>query len=111
MPRTPRRMRERLDELVPHSVPNVYEALKAAKIPLDHHESDLYCLATDLAVALCRRSGRSFHRFRSKVDGRIWLDVPFAYDPWWRKRCRRTDDQVGALAELAGALVNDRRVG
>lgn len=64
------------------------EAVKAG-IPTDNHESDLYLLATPFARELVARSGRSFSQFRSKVDGNVWLDVPFAFSPWWERRASK----------------------
>jgi hypothetical protein len=63
--------------------------LMAAGIPIDSHESDLYCLATPEARALIGRAGHySVTRFRSTIDGRDWYEIPFAFEPWWQARAR-----------------------
>ncbi len=68
---------------------SLYRDLVAAGIPLDSHESDLYALATPEAVAIVTRSREYFESFISELDGRRWLDVPFAFEPWWERRAAR----------------------
>jgi len=65
-----------------------YDLLKDAGIPLDSHESDLYVLANPGSRAILARCGASFTAFRSERDGRIWLDIPFAYKPWWDAKAK-----------------------
>ncbi len=69
--------------------PTVYERLTAAGVPTDNHESDLYALATPVSRAIVAESGRSAATFRSAVDGKLWLDIPFAYDPFWESKAGR----------------------
>lgn len=66
----------------------LYDAAVAAAIPMDNHESDLYLKATPEAVALVRQyEGRSnCSGFTSQIDGERWIEVPFAFVPWWDKR-------------------------
>lgn len=60
-----------------------------AGIPHASHESDLYLPDTsavrDILVKhpawLC-----NIERFKNRVEGGSWIDVPFAYDPWWEAR-------------------------
>ena len=66
--------------------PMLYEDLVALGIPLDHHESDLYVLDVPEARDVIRRHGRRFTPFQSKREGLTWLEVPFAFDPWWDAR-------------------------
>jgi hypothetical protein len=73
---------------------NPYKAITAAGIPTDSHESDLYALATPEALAIVRASGWSFSFFRSNIDGRTWIDLPFAYSPWWEKRQPKTTEEA-----------------
>ena len=65
---------------------SLYDKAEEYGCTLDSHESDLYLLATPLAYQLVRESGRSWSTFVSQVDGKVWIDVPFAYLPWWRAR-------------------------
>jgi hypothetical protein len=71
----------------------IYEELKAAGVPLDHHESDLYAKVTPESRAIVKA-----YRFRSQVsvftsntDGEPWYDVPFAYQPFWDRVAERVD--------------------
>ena len=66
----------------------LYEDLVAAGIPTDHHESDLYVLDTPEARALLAKHSKQGSGFVSQIDRRRWLDVPFAYDPFWAKKAR-----------------------
>ena len=61
---------------------SLYEALVAAGATLDHHESDLYVLSTPEARDLIAKHGLA-SSFIGHDDGRVWHDVPFAYDPFW----------------------------
>jgi hypothetical protein len=80
---------------------SVYTDLISAGATLDHHESDLYVLASAAALAVLRAHGSFPPRgaprsWRPKLgatqaspfvatDGSTWLDVPFAYDPFWKR--------------------------
>jgi hypothetical protein len=84
---------------------SLYEQMKAAGIPMDNHESDLYVLATPEARALVSRYRAADGRrarvsiFQSPLDGQPWLEVPFAFDPWWQARAtaRRACDRGHAM--------------
>jgi hypothetical protein len=75
---------------------SLYERLKAAGVPLDNHESDLYALATPEAVRILATHPDTHHTrtFVSQLDGQLWLDIPFAYTPWWEARARRPEAQL-----------------
>ena len=64
----------------------IYEQLKAAGVPLDHHESDLYARVEPKSRAIVAANYPSAKMFRSQIDGELWYDIPFAYDPWWIER-------------------------
>ncbi len=67
---------------------SVYERLKALGVPMSNHESDLYVKATPEAIeATKNEANRRF--FTSQIDGTLWIDLPFRYEPWWIKRCGR----------------------
>ena len=78
---------------------SLYQTLVDAGIQTDHHESDLYVLNTPEARTILTQDGRTFTAFRSQVDGRSWLDVPFAYEPWWTARQPRLPGDVGAVRD------------
>lgn len=67
----------------------LYEQAREAGIPCDHHGSDLYVQDCEEARELLEK-WRALHHspklFRSQVDGKMWWDVPFAYDPHWSRR-------------------------
>jgi hypothetical protein len=71
----------------PGKVPTIYQALKAAGARIENHESDLYVLATPKVLELVKRhpawngNGRMF-----KSEGKAWLEIPFAYDPFWQAK-------------------------
>jgi hypothetical protein len=55
----------------------------------DHHESDLYLLATPEAWTIMKHHEKRGKIFRSEIDGKLYYDIPFAYDPWWIARTGR----------------------
>jgi hypothetical protein len=68
-------------------MPRPYEQAIAAGIPIDSHYSDLYMKDCKEARAIlanyeCKESVTSF---KSNIDGEMWLDFPFAFDPYWDK--------------------------
>lgn len=72
-------------------MPSFYQTLKGL-VPsdqLDHHASDLYVLDTPVARLVIRQFGRESTSFTSPIDKKRWLDVPFAYEPFWNKKKRR----------------------
>lgn len=67
----------------------LYLSVRAAGIETASHESDLYIPATPEAVAILAGyplQKANATRFRNQVDGKIWIDVPFAFDPYWEAR-------------------------
>jgi hypothetical protein len=68
---------------------NPYKALKALGVPMDSHESDFYVKATPEAVALVRASGWTHMFFQSQIDGQTWIDVAFAFEPFWEAKVSR----------------------
>jgi hypothetical protein len=68
---------------------SLYKDLVRAGIPTDHHESDLYVLDTSEAREAIKKYGYKFKTFTSNIDGKRWIDVPFAYEPFWEKKGRR----------------------
>lgn len=68
-----------------------YQTVKSILPPMfiDHHESDLYIRDTPTTRALVRQFGLNSSTFTSKVDGQRWLDVPFAYEPFWDKKAKK----------------------
>lgn len=67
----------------------LYEEVVSRGIPHAHHESDLYIPDTQENRELVIRSGSSCTSFDNRVDGGRWLDIPFAYTPWWESRATK----------------------
>jgi len=73
-------------------VNTLYRALVAAGIEIDHHESDLYFPATPEALAILAKfpdKEESARRFQNEAPphvGESWVDVPFAYLPYWEAK-------------------------
>ena len=65
----------------------IYDEMKAAGVEMDSHESDLYVKNTPEAREIV--AGYEYKSnvtgFTSQIDGAHWLDIPFAYDPWWTR--------------------------
>lgn len=73
---------------------SIYTKMLEAGCTIDHHESDLYVLATQASGKIldehCRDLGLySYSSFNSEVDGKLWFEIPFSYDPWWEHRASR----------------------
>ena len=52
-------------------------------MPIDHHESDLYVMDSLESREIIAKHGNRSSRFYSHLDRKYWLDVPFAYQPFW----------------------------
>jgi hypothetical protein len=67
---------------------------------IDSHESDLYvkdCPEVKTILKKYPMQSRNARPFRSNIDGTIWIDIPFAYEPWWEERCPTKIDLKDAL--------------
>ena len=58
------------------------------KNDIGNHESDLYLKCSNLSETLVNQYEfkSSVTRFTSQIDGCLWFDVPFAFDPFWEKK-------------------------
>jgi hypothetical protein len=65
----------------------IYEDMVKAGVEIGHHESDLYVEDSEAARAVLKdypfRS--NCKRFCCNITGEIWIDIPFAYEPFWDK--------------------------
>ncbi len=89
---------------------SLYELLKEAGCEMDNHESDLYVKDTPEAHAVLLkyeeggRDGKtSFQKFRSEKDGEMWIDIPFAFQPWWEQRVGK--GRSAEVSETAGKAI------
>ncbi|MCC6271738.1 MAG: hypothetical protein IT190_10705 [Microbacteriaceae bacterium] len=67
----------------------LYDDLVAIGAEISNHESDLYTPYTAEAVALVKRHGLSSRPFTSAIDGRLMIEVPFSFAPFWRQRAAK----------------------
>ena len=67
---------------------SLHQQLLAAGVDVDSHESDLYAMVTPESRRIVEESGHGSTMFRSEADGKLWYDLPFAFDPFWAKRQR-----------------------
>ena len=71
---------------------SLYSDLIAAGVQVDNHESDLYFPATEKTRAILERYPLAFSIHETFINqrppnvGERWIDVPFAFEPWWTKR-------------------------
>jgi len=75
---------------VSESKETLYDTIKAAGIEHSNHESDLYLPDTPEVRAILDRfpiSKGNAQRFTNQITKTSWIDVPFAFLPWWRARC------------------------
>jgi len=72
---------------------SLYQLLLANGVPIDNHESDLYFPATEETrklIGIARSNGQCLNitQFRSRIDGALWFDAAFAFEPFWIARAR-----------------------
>lgn len=67
---------------------DIYTRLKQAGCNLGNHESDLYVERTQAAIDILAtyEHKANITAFKSQIDGKIWLDIPFAYSPFWEAK-------------------------
>jgi len=63
----------------------IYDELKACGAEIDSHESDLYVRETPETTAIIARH-KPYVASRFYSHGVLWVEVPFAFAPWWRRR-------------------------
>ena len=66
---------------------SIYEQVIELNIEHDHYYSDLYIPVNDTTRDLVASYGHTidFEFFSSNIDGKLWYDIPFSYDPYWQK--------------------------
>lgn len=64
---------------------NIYEQMKKAGVPLDHHESDLFVKITPRSRQIVQdyEHKENVTVFPHQETKELWFDVPFAYQPFW----------------------------
>jgi len=71
----------------------LYDRFCKAGVQIDSHESDLYVPDTPAVRAIIdeykqenKLKQLSLSTFVSGIDGQRWIDIRFAYDPYWQRR-------------------------
>ena len=73
---------------------SLYTDLIAAGVPISHWQSDLYAPVNDtVKEILSRYPNQSRSVFKNQIDGKLWYDFPFQYDPFWSR--------IGSLPEAS----------
>lgn len=70
---------------------SLHADMVAAGVPTDSRESDLYVKDTPEARAILARHqthATNARRFRHTETGELWIDIPFAFEPFWQKKPR-----------------------
>jgi len=67
---------------------SIYEQMKAAGVAIDNHATDLYVPVNNTTTAILKgyKYRSNVVTFVSQIDGALWYDIPFAYDPEWAAR-------------------------
>lgn len=67
----------------------LFQKIVEAGIEFDNHESDLYVKNSKGVHAILEKfplNATNARPFKSEIDGEMWLDVPFAYEPFWIRK-------------------------
>jgi hypothetical protein len=66
----------------------LYTDCVEAGLKIDHHESDLYIKDGYKARELVIKNGKVklMEEFIDNIDHEDWIEIPFAYDPWYEKK-------------------------
>ena len=63
---------------------SLYTDLIEANIKVSNHESDLYCpVNAETKALLAKHDIKTATEFKNQVEGGLWYDVPFLFDPFW----------------------------
>lgn len=75
---------------------SLYQILVAIGAEIDSHASDLYVKSTPEVLALVQLSEKNYSTFKSNIDGETWIDIPFAYDPFWEMKLKQQPEPKAA---------------
>ncbi len=88
-----------MNQLMIMNPETLYQALVRAGITVEGHESDLYFPATHQSRSILRRFPK--HNVNARnfgSGGKTWIDVAFAYDPFWERRKNPGSDYHAEMA-------------
>jgi hypothetical protein len=79
----------------------LHEKLVAAGCEIGNHESDLHVKVSEEAIItivehalFCDSTMKMPAKFVSNIDGSLWYDIPFAYDPFFNKPAKATSKPI-----------------
>lgn len=92
---------------------SLFEEVISRGIPYEHHESDLYIPFTKETEKLVRNYNVSAERFISQIDGKVWFDIPFVYEPYWEKKQRlvRKNPSKKVCKKKMGTVMHEFKTG
>jgi hypothetical protein len=64
----------------------LYQECVECGILMRNHASDLYIPANEDTIHLLKKHNKRATTFINQVEGGLWFDVAFAFDPWWVAR-------------------------
>lgn len=64
----------------------LYDEIIARKIPHTNHYSDLYVPVTSETRTLVKQYKPCVSIFINQVEGGIWYDLAFQYQPYWESK-------------------------
>ena len=71
---------------------SIYTDMQQAGMEIDHHASDLYVPDCPESRAILANHGYKYmdgwnvKQFTCEISGDAWLDIPFAYVPFWESK-------------------------
>ncbi len=65
---------------------SLYQECLRRGIPTANHASDLYIPVNATTTRLVAEHGKSVTTFVNQVEGGLWYDVAFAFDPFWEAK-------------------------
>jgi hypothetical protein len=72
----------------------LWDIVEARGIPYANNSSDLYLPYSEEVRELLNdfpKQKELARQFINQTNQEVWLDIPFAYLPWWRERQREYD--------------------
>lgn len=79
----------------------LYQELLQAGFEMGNHCSDLYVPVNIVSTMIIAKHPQCFaQKFVSRLDGKLWYDIPFAYEPFWERKLG-THKQVANVKSVA----------
>jgi hypothetical protein len=63
----------------------IYDIAVRLEWLIDNHASDLYIKATPEVFDELRKGDFNYTTFTCQRDRTLWVDVPFGFDPFWKR--------------------------